>query len=87
MTDIGRDSGTGNPASTLSPSDGFYSFGVGGFYNIHSHLFIAAGMKYLKLNKAKIQQVQNGSGSLFGPLSSVNNNNAVVYGVKVGYRF
>ncbi len=87
MTDIGRDSGTGNPASILSPSDGFYSFGVGGFYNIHSHLFIAAGMKYLKLNKAKIQQVQNGSGSLFRPLSSVNNNNAVVYGVKVGYRF
>ena len=85
--DIGLDSGSGNPASTLSPSDDFYSFGVGGFYNIHTHLFIAAGIKYLKFNKAKIQQDQNGSGSLFGPLSSVNNNDAFVYGMKVGYRF
>ncbi|NNH88450.1 outer membrane protein transport protein [Acinetobacter terrae] len=87
IVDIGVDSGNGNPASTLSPSDGFYSFGVGGFYNIHPNLFIAGGIKYLKLNKAKIQQDQNGSGSLFGPLSSVNNNNAVAYGGKVGYRF
>ena len=85
--DIGLDSGSGNPASTLSPSDGFYSFGVGGFYNIHSDLFIAGGIKYLKFNKAKIQQDQNGPGSLFGPLSSVNNNNAVAFGGKVGYRF
>lgn len=29
--DIGMDSGIGNPASSLSPSDGYYSFGVGGF--------------------------------------------------------
>ena len=85
--DIGLDSGSGNSASTLSPSDGFYSFGVGGFYNIQPNLFIAGGIKYLKFNKAKIQQDQNGSGSLFGPLSSVNNNNAVAYGGKVGYRF
>lgn len=85
--DIGLDSGSGNPASTLSPSDGFYSFGVGGFYNIHSDLFIAGGIKYLKFNKAKIQQDQNGPGILFGPLSSVNNNNAIAFGGKVGYRF
>ncbi|WP_416202483.1 outer membrane protein transport protein [Acinetobacter sp. ANC 3903] len=32
--DIGVDSGIGYPASTLSPSDGYYSFGVGGFYNV-----------------------------------------------------
>lgn len=87
MTDIGRDSGTGNPASTLSPSEGCYSFGLGSLYNVHSDLFIAGGIKYLKFNKAKIQQDQNGSGSLFGPLSSVNNNDALAYGLKVGYRF
>ncbi|OAL81484.1 hypothetical protein AY606_01755 [Acinetobacter sp. SFB] len=87
MTDIGRDSGNDNPASTLSPSDGFYSFGIGGFYNIQPNLFIASGIKYLKFNKAKIQQDQNGSGSLFGPLSTVNNNDALAYGLKVGYRF
>ncbi|TCB51084.1 hypothetical protein E0H80_06875 [Acinetobacter sp. ANC 4779] len=76
--DIGLDSVSGNPASTLSPSDGFYSFGIGGFYNIQPNLFIASGIKYLKFNKAKIQQDQNGSGSLFGPLSTVNNNDALL---------
>lgn len=85
--DIGMDSGIGNPASTLSPSDGYYSFGVGGFYNVQSNLFIAGGIKYFKLNKAKIETDEEGAGNLFGVLSSVNNNNAVAYGLKVGYRF
>lgn len=85
--DIGRDNGIGNPASTLSPSNGFYSLGLGSFYQIHSNLFIAGGVKYFKLNKAKVQQDSNGSGSLFKPLSSVNNNHALAYGIKMGYRF
>ncbi|OTG94505.1 hypothetical protein B9T24_12165 [Acinetobacter sp. ANC 4654] len=85
--DIGRDSGIGNPASTLNPSNGFYSLGIGSFYQIHSNLFIAGGVKYFKLNKAKVQQDPNGSGSLFKPLSSVNNNHALAYGIKMGYRF
>lgn len=85
--DIGHDSGIGNPASTLSPSNGFYSLGLGSFYQIHSNLFIAGGVKYFKLNKAKVQQDPNGSGSLFKPLSSVNNNHALAYGIKMGYRF
>lgn len=85
--DLGLDSGIGNPASTLSPSDDYYSLGVGGFYNLNSNLFIAAGIKYFSLNKAKVEQDQEGSGSLFGVLSSVNNNRAVAYGLKMGYRF
>ncbi len=85
--DIGRDSGNANPASTFSPSDGFYSLGVGSFYKIHSNLFIAGGVKYFKLNKAKVKQNSNNSNSLFGPLSSVNNNHAFAYGIKMGYRF
>ncbi len=84
--DIGRDGGIDNPASTLSPSNGFYSLGLGSFYQIHSNLFIAGGVKYFKLNKAKVQQDPNGSGSLFKPLSSVNNNHAFAYGIKMGQK-
>jgi len=85
--DIELDSGIGNPASTLSPSDGHYSFGIGGFYNVQSNLFIAGGVKYFRLNKAKVEQDQESSGSLFGVLSSVNNNRVIAYGLKMGYRF
>lgn len=85
--DIGFDSGIGNPASTLSPSDDYYSFGVGGFYHMRSNLFIAGGIKYFRLNKAKVEQNQAGSGSLFGVLSSVNHNKIIAYGLKLGYRF
>ncbi|MFH7765721.1 outer membrane protein transport protein [Acinetobacter sp. BSP-28] len=85
--DIGLDSGIGNPASTLSPSDDYYSLGIGGVYHMHSNLFIAAGIKYFKLNKAKVEQNQQGSGNLFGVLSSVNHNKAIAYGLKLGYRF
>lgn len=85
--DLGLDSGIGNPASTLSPSDGHYSFGIGGFYNVQSNLFIAGGVKYFRLNKAKVGQDQESSGSLFGVVSSVNNNRVIAYGLKMGYRF
>ncbi|WP_425915217.1 hypothetical protein [Acinetobacter sp. TSRC1-2] len=52
--DMGLDSASGNPASTLSHTEGFYSFGLGNFYNVYADLFIASGIKYLKFNKAKI---------------------------------
>ena len=85
--DVGWDSGTGNAASALNPSDGFYSIGLGGFYHFNTHLFIAGGIKYFQLNPAKASPNQNRSDNFWGALSSVNNNNAVAYGIKVGYRF
>ncbi|MDN5511467.1 MAG: hypothetical protein L0G53_00485 [Acinetobacter sp.] len=54
---------------------------------MQSNLFIAGGIKYFKLNKAKVYMDQEGAGNLFGVLSSVNNNKAIAYGLKVGYRF
>lgn len=39
------------------------------------------------VRKAKVQQDPNGSDSLFNPLSSMNNNHAGAYGIKMGYRF
>lgn len=64
-----------------------YSLGSGSFYPMYSNVFIVAGIKYFRLNKAKVKQNQEGSGSLFGMLSSVNHNKAVVYSLKPGYRF
>lgn len=64
-----------------------YSLGIGSFYPMYSNVFIVAGIKYFRLNKAKVKQNQEGSGSLFGMLSSVNHNKAVVYSLKPGYRF
>ena len=75
--DLGFDSGIGNPASTLSPSDDYYSLGLAGVYHIRPNLFIAGGLKYFRLNNAKIKQNQEGSGNVFGVLSSVNHNRAV----------
>jgi long-chain fatty acid transport protein len=54
---------------------------------MYSNVFIVAGIKYFRLNKAKVKQNQEGSGSLFGVLSSVNHNKIIAYGLKLGYRF
>ena len=64
-----------------------YSLGIGSFYPMYSNVFIVAGIKYFRLNKAKVKQNQEDSGSLFGMLSSVNHNKAVAYGLKLRYRF
>ena len=64
-----------------------YSLDIGSFYPMYSNVFIVASIKYFRLNKAKVKQNQEGSGSLFGMLSSVNHNKAVVYSLKPGYRF
>ncbi|CAB1211080.1 hypothetical protein [Acinetobacter bouvetii] len=84
---MGWDSGIGNAASTLSPADGSYSIGLGSFYHLNKNIFIAGGIKYFRLNKAKVNQDQQGSGNLFGVLSSVGNNDVLAYGIKLGYRF
>jgi len=54
---------------------------------VQSNLFIAGGVKYFRLNQAKVEQDQESSGSLFVVLSSVNNNRVIAYGLKMGYRF
>lgn len=55
MTDVTWDSGTNNPTGPLDPSDGFYAFGA--MYRVQANRFVAAGLKYFKLQKA--QTVQN----------------------------
>ena len=90
-TDIGWDSGTGNPASTLGPVDGFWSLGLGAQFNPAPNYFIAAGVKYFWLGDATSED-----GTYYLPIEGIKpiaeqadfkNNHAIAYGLKFGYRF
>ena len=77
---VGWDSGAGNPVTTLGPVEGFWSVGLGGQYSPAENYFIAAGVRYLWLGDA---QAQTG-GTVVG---SFEDNTAIAYGMKIGYRF
>lgn len=90
-TDVGWDSGTGDPASTLGPMKGSWSFGVGTQFNPAPNYFIAAGVKYYWLGDAKSED-----GAYYLPIDGIKelaeqavfkNNHAIAYGLKIGYRF
>ena len=76
----GWDSGAGNPVTTLGPTKGYWSIGLGGQYNPTKHMFVQGGVKYFGLGDAKAQTGGNIKGSFEG-------NHAIGYGVKVGYKF
>ncbi|KAB0654039.1 transporter [Acinetobacter bohemicus] len=77
---VGWDSGAGNPVTTLGPIEGYWSVGLGGQYSPAENYFIAAGVRYLWLGDA---QAQTG-GTVVG---SFEDNTAIAYGMKIGYRF
>ena len=77
---VGWDSGAGNPVTTLGPVEGYWSVGLGGQYSPAENYFIAAGVRYLWLGDA---QAQTG-GTVVG---SFEDNTAIAYGMKIGYRF
>lgn len=90
-SDIGWDSGTGNPASTLGPMKGYWSFGLGAQFNPAPNYFIAAGVKYCWLGDAKAE-----GGGYYLPIEGIKeiaeqaefkNNHAIAYALKFGYRF
>ncbi|MFV5524298.1 outer membrane protein transport protein [Acinetobacter variabilis] len=78
------DSGMGNPASTLNPSDGYWGVGLGYFQNFQKHWDIATGLYYLKFQKPKTDT--NASIPHVG-LSAVDDNDVWVVGMKLGYHF
>lgn len=89
--DIGWDSGTGNPASTLGPMKGYWSFGLGAQFNPAPNYFITAGIKYFWLGDAKAE-----GGGYYLPIEGIKeiaeqaefkNNHAIAYALKFGYRF
>lgn len=77
---VGWDSGAGNPVTTLGPTNGYWSIGLGGQYSPTQKTFVQAGVKYYDLGDAKAQT----GGAVKG---SFENNHAVGYGIKVGYKF
>jgi len=90
-SDIGWDSGSGHPASTLGPVNGFWSFGLGAQFNPAPNYFIAAGVKYFWLGDTKAE-----GGGYFLPIEGIKefseqaefkDNHAIAYAIKFGYRF
>ena len=79
-TSIGWDSGAGNPVTTLGPTEGYWSLGVGAQYSPAANYFIAGGVKHLWLGDATAQTGGN-------PVGKFEDNNAWAYGMKIGYHF
>ncbi|NNG75031.1 transporter [Acinetobacter sp. ANC 4277] len=82
---VGYDTGAGNPVSTLGPTEGYWNVGLGLQFSPAPNYFIAGGVKYFWLGDAKAQ-----SGAQFGTpntVASFEDNNALAYGLKIGYRF
>ncbi|WP_180055348.1 OmpP1/FadL family transporter [Acinetobacter sp. YH12142] len=77
---VGYDSGAGNPVTTLGPTEGYWSVGLGGQYSPAENYFIQAGVKYFWLGDATAQ-----TGST--PVAEFEDNHALGYGLKIGYRF
>lgn len=82
---VGWDSGAGNPVSTLGPTEGYWNAGVGIQYSPAPNYFVAGGVKYFWLGDAKAQTgAQAGTNDYVADFSD---NNAIAYGLKLGYRF
>lgn len=82
---VGWDSGAGNPVTTLGPTEGYWNIGLGVQYSPAPNYFIAGGVKYFWLGDAKAQ-----SGSQFDTpayIAEFKNNDAIAYGLKIGYKF
>ena len=78
---VGWDSGAGNPVTTLGPTEGYWNVGVGAQYSPAPNYFIAGGVKYFWLGDA---DAKVSSGTVVG---AFENNHAIAYGMKIGYRF
>jgi len=82
---VGWDSGAGNPVTTLGPTEGYWNVGLGVQYSPTPQTFIAGGVKYFWLGDAKAQTgAQAGTDQYVAEFSD---NNAIAYGLKLGYKF
>ena len=77
---VGYDSGAGNPVTTLGPTEGYWSVGLGGQYSPAENYFIQAGVKYFWLGDATARTGTTDVGEF-------EDNYALGYGLKIGYRF
>ncbi|MEZ2903280.1 OmpP1/FadL family transporter [Acinetobacter terrestris] len=82
---VGWDSGAGNPVTTLGPTEGYWNVGLGLQFSPAPNYFIAGGVKYFWLGDADAQ-----SGAQFNTpvtIAKFEDNDALAYGLKMGYRF
>ncbi|MFC6051604.1 transporter [Acinetobacter sp. Ac_877] len=77
---VGYDSGAGNPVTTLGPTEGYWSLGLGAQYSPAENYFIQAGVKYFWLGDATAQTGGK-------PVGEFTDNHAIGYGMKIGYKF
>ena len=82
---VGWDSGAGNPVSTLGPTEGYWSVGLGAQYSPAANYFIQAGVKYFMLGDAKAQTGAQAGGDEY--VAKFKDNDAWGYGLKIGYKF
>ena len=82
---VGWDSGAGNPVTTLGPTEGYWNVGLGVQYSPAPNYFIAGGVKYFWLGDAKAQTGAQAGGSEY--VADFSDNNAIAYGLKIGYKF
>ncbi|WOE32794.1 MULTISPECIES: OmpP1/FadL family transporter [unclassified Acinetobacter] len=82
---IGWDSGAGNPVTTLGPTKGYWSLGLGGQYSPAKDYFIQAGVRYFWLGDAKAQTGAQAGTSNY--VATFDKNHALGYMMKIGYRF
>ncbi len=78
---VGWDSGAGNPVTTLGPTEGYWSLGLGAQFSPASNYFIQGGVKYFWLGDAQgLTAIENNVGQF-------KDNHAIGYGLKFGYKF
>ena len=86
---VGWDSGAGNPVTTLGPTEGYWNVGLGLQFSPTPATFIAGGVKYFWLGDATAHY---GAYSIPGnaqraQVAEFEDNDAIAYGLKFGYRF
>lgn len=81
----GWDSGAGNPVTALGPTEGYWNVGVGLQFSPAPNYFIAGGVKYFWLGDAKGQVSSQNAGNDY--VADFSDNNAIAYGLKIGYKF
>ena len=82
---VGWDSGAGDPVTTLGPTEGYWNVGLGLQYSPTPQTFIAGGVKYFWLGDAKAQTGAQAGGDQY--VAEFSDNNAIAYGLKLGYKF
>ncbi|MDY6456547.1 transporter [Acinetobacter faecalis] len=78
---VGWDSGAGDPVTTLGPTEGYWSLGLGAQFSPAANYFVQGGVKYFWLGDAQGLTASNDNVGQF------KDNHAIGYGLKFGYKF